>query len=78
MQAGLDYDICPVIGSATAHNASHGGEVTTGYWRFSQDVSGFLRHGDLVTTARYLKRLEGAEDGGWRAVAALSSCIRPR
>ena len=36
-----------------------------------EDVSGFLGHGDLATTARYLKRLEGEADSGWRAAALL-------
>ena len=36
-----------------------------------EDVSSFLGHGDLATTARYLKRLEGEDDDGWRAAAAL-------
>lgn len=33
-------------------------------------MSGFLGHQNLATTARYLKRLEGEEDTGWRGAAA--------
>lgn len=35
-----------------------------------EDVSGFLGHQNLATTARYLKRLEGEQDDGWRGAAA--------
>jgi integrase/recombinase XerD len=34
-----------------------------------EDVSGFLGHQNLATTARYLKRLEGEQDDGWRGAA---------
>jgi site-specific recombinase XerD len=34
-----------------------------------EDVQALLGHSSLATTARYLQRLEGAEDAGWRAVA---------
>jgi integrase/recombinase XerD len=34
-----------------------------------EDVQRFLGHQNLATTARYLARLEGEHDDGWRAVA---------
>lgn len=34
-----------------------------------EDVSAMLGHANLSTTARYLARLEGERDDGWRAVA---------
>ena len=34
-----------------------------------EEVSGFLGHANLATTARYLARLEGEEDRGWSGVA---------
>ena len=34
-----------------------------------EDVSAFLGHANLATTATYLKRLEGSRDPGWQLVA---------
>lgn len=36
-----------------------------------EQVSAFLGHRNIATTARYLQRLEGEADPGWRAVADL-------
>lgn len=36
-----------------------------------EDVGAFLGHRSLHTTSRYLARLEGEKDTGWRAAAAL-------
>jgi integrase/recombinase XerD len=36
-----------------------------------EDVSALLGHRSIATTARYLARLEGEQDTGWPAVAAL-------
>jgi site-specific recombinase XerD len=36
-----------------------------------ENVSSFLGHRSLATTAGYLKKLEGEEDRGWTAVASL-------
>jgi site-specific recombinase XerD len=36
-----------------------------------EDVSALLGHRSLFTTARYLARLEGERDSGWRSVAML-------
>ena len=34
-----------------------------------EDVSAFLGHRSIATTARYLARLEGEQDNGWQGVA---------
>jgi integrase/recombinase XerC len=36
-----------------------------------EDISAFLGHADISTTARYLRRIVGEEDAGWRGVYAL-------
>jgi integrase/recombinase XerD len=36
-----------------------------------EDVQRLLNHSNLATTSRYLARLEGDQDEGWRAVAAI-------
>lgn len=36
-----------------------------------EDVSSFLDHSNLAVTSIYLRRLEGDDDSGWQAVAAL-------
>ena len=34
-----------------------------------EDVSAFLGHRSIATTARYLARMEGEEDNGWQGVS---------
>ena len=59
-------DLGHVAPHALRHSAA---KLRRGTGASLEDVSAFLGHRNLATTARYLARLEGERDDGWRAAA---------